>query len=63
MGVSHLLLCADCVVCMYVCVHRETYDVEGFYAASEEVDLPFLGPSGQGSGSASGKAPTWAKQA
>jgi len=49
----------DVVVHLFTAEQRETYDVEGFYAAAEEVDLPFAVPADGGEAPAK---PQWTRQ-
>ncbi|GFR40861.1 hypothetical protein Agub_g1511 [Astrephomene gubernaculifera] len=54
----------DVVLHLFTAEQREYYDIESFYAAAEEVELPFGppdGPMGQrgGAAAAAGQQPTW----
>jgi hypothetical protein len=54
--------CASVVVHVFTPEERERYDVESFYGAAEELDLPFAqGAPGSG-GSPGGGAAGWSKQ-
>ncbi|PNH08776.1 NEDD8 ultimate buster 1 [Tetrabaena socialis] len=51
----------DVVLHLFTAEQREFYDIESFYAAAEEVELPF-GPEGSASeqaGGGAGQGPTW----
>ncbi len=56
----------DTIVHLFTAEQRDIYDVESFYAAAEDVDLPWEadeleGGSGAAAGSSSSQQPTWAK--
>lgn len=54
----------DVVVHVFTAQQREYYDIESFYAAAEEVDLPFLPDmEQQGGGARTGSSPAWATRA
>lgn len=60
---SPLPLCpATVVIHVFTPDQREHYDIESFYAAAEEVDLPFAAPDRQQGGAAAAPAGGWAKQ-